>query len=129
MRNEPKILVVEDDPQIRRLLIRRIERAGFNSVEEAIDGEDAFRQLDIIAPDLVLSDFQMPAMDGMELLKAIKASPAYAGIPFILMSGNMSKEARAKALDLGASACIEKLDMPDAKLLEVIVKALQPKNP
>ena len=80
----PTILVVDDDPQICRLLTRVLKRAGYN-VEQAADGMAALDQIATHAPDLVLSDVQMPRLDGIGL--ALRLARCAASIPIILMSG------------------------------------------
>jgi DNA-binding response OmpR family regulator len=80
----PTILVVDDDPHIRNLLRRVLTRAGYD-VEQAEDGVAALGQIATHAPDLILTDVQMPRLDGIGL--ASRLTGRAATIPVILMSG------------------------------------------
>jgi two-component system, OmpR family, response regulator len=80
----PTILVVDDDPHIRTLLDRVLTRAGYD-VAQAEDGLAALAQVAAHAPDLILTDVQMPRLDGIGLARRL-TGPA-ATIPVILMSG------------------------------------------
>ena len=77
-----RILVVEDDPHIRRLLVRTLQMAGYQ-VCAAVDGFDAQDQFVQRAPDLVLTDFHMPGMDGVALARWVQAQKT---IPIVLMT-------------------------------------------
>ena len=80
----PTILVVDDDPHIRALLHRVLTRAGYD-VEQAADGMAALAQIASHAPDLILTDVQMPRLDGPGLANRLTGQAAT--IPVILMSG------------------------------------------
>jgi CheY-like chemotaxis protein len=80
------ILVVDDEPDLRAVARRVLERAG-HEVREAGDGQAALGLVGESAPDLILTDIMMPLMDGYELIRRIKADPATADIPILAMSG------------------------------------------
>jgi DNA-binding response OmpR family regulator len=79
------VLVVDDEAAIRQILVRSISSAGF-AVAQAVDGLDALKKLEQFHADIVISDLQMPNMDGLQLLKEIRAR--FAGIGVILITGH-----------------------------------------
>jgi len=79
------VLVVDDEFGILRLLEDVFSDEG-HTVDVAVNGRQALQRIDAHRPDIVLSDFMMPVMDGGELLKACKSTPDLADIPFLLMS-------------------------------------------
>jgi len=119
----PKILVVENDPVLRERLKRILETAGY-ICKEAKDGQEALsiiRRFSTIC--LILSDFQMPKMDGLQLLKALKQTPKMRSIPFILVTENSSFSLRKQALRDGALAILYKPYMQH-ELLHILNRAL-----
>jgi CheY-like chemotaxis protein len=102
------VLVADDDPVIRLLAGAVLRRAGY-SVDVATDGADALRRLET-GPrvDLVITDLNMPGLDGAELLAAVRRSPAMAAIPVIVMTAAGDAEQRAALVRAGAVACMAK---------------------
>ena len=95
--SEPlRVLLVDDEPLVLDLLEEALTVRGFE-VTTAAAGAEALRLGKERPPDVVLSDTNMPGMDGVELLAAFRAEPALAGVPFFLMSGNPDEEQRALA--------------------------------
>jgi CheY-like chemotaxis protein len=82
-----RILVVDDEPDLRFLLRRIFERAGYEVVE-ASHGGDALEAVRASLPDLVVTDIMMPVMDGVELIRRLRAHPATAEIPIVAASGD-----------------------------------------
>jgi CheY-like chemotaxis protein len=82
-------LVVDDSMLIRHTVCRFLEERGFR-VESATNGRDAVEVLERIRPNLVVTDMQMPKMSGEELISAIKAQPATANIPIVIVAGKQS---------------------------------------
>jgi CheY-like chemotaxis protein len=80
-------LVVDDEPDLRFLLRRIFERAGYEVVE-ASHGSDALASVHASLPDLVVTDIMMPVMDGVELIRRLRADPATAEIPILAASGD-----------------------------------------
>ena len=94
-----RILIVDDSRDILMLLRTALTRAGYQ-VSEAINGEEAVRQLAQDIPDLVVSDIMIPEMDGFELLAQIRADRRLVGLPviFLTAAGNAEVEERARSL-------------------------------
>jgi CheY-like chemotaxis protein len=82
-------LVVDDSMLIRHTVCRFLEERGF-SVECTTNGQEALEALQRIQPDLIVTDIQMPKMSGTELITALKAKPATAGIPIVIVAGRQS---------------------------------------
>ncbi len=99
-----KILVVDDDPAIRRLLTRTLDRAGY-VVVEAADGRAALAALAIDKPDLILLDLGLPDRDGVELLPMLVHPP---GPAVIVLTAREATDEKVTALDLGADDYITK---------------------
>ena len=107
LRNRPLLLVAEDDPSVRKLLVTIVDDAGFRSVE-ASDGIEALhfaRELDVA---LVLLDIGLPGLDGLEVLTALRADPRTLTLPVIIVSGSTAEEQLVAGLDLGASDYVTK---------------------
>ncbi len=82
-------LVVDDSMLIRHTVCRFLEQRGF-TVESATNGQEALETLQRIAPDIIVTDMQMPKMSGSELITALKQQPATAGIPVVIVAGKQS---------------------------------------
>ena len=93
------ILVVEDNPVVRMLAEHHLESGG-HTVMTAADGVEALQLVSVMRPDLILSDIDMPNLDGLGLLSALRASPELAGLPviFLTMYDDMDTFRRTKAL-------------------------------
>jgi two-component system, chemotaxis family, sensor kinase CheA len=113
------ILVTEDSITSRMLLKNILEGAGY-LVETAVDGVDALTKLKIRPIDLVVSDVDMPRMNGFVLTEKIRSDPAYADLPVILVTSLDSREDREHGITVGANAYIVKSSFDQSNLLEVI---------
>ncbi len=100
------VLVVDDSPIDRQLVGGLLRQDTDWVVEFADDGEEALRQIRIAAPDLVVTDLQMPGVNGLELVAAIRKS--FSQIPVILMTGKGSEEIAVEALHAGAASYVPK---------------------
>lgn len=101
-------LVVEDSPMMRQLLVFALARVKRIQVTEAEDGVDALRKLASARFDLILTDINMPVMDGLKLVKRIRADATHASTPIVVITTEGSSEDRARAMALGANAYITK---------------------
>jgi putative two-component system response regulator len=101
------ILVVDDSPTIRQLVSKALEEAGFQ-VMTAENGKQALARIKERRPDLIISDINMPEMDGIELCKKTHADPDLAVIPFVIMSTNSDRAAMRRLLYWGASGYLVK---------------------
>jgi len=120
---EKSILVAEDSITSRMLIKSILEGAGY-SVKTAVDGSEAYTTLKTGEFDLVVSDIEMPKLDGFGLTKKIRSDKKYAEIPVILVTGLETQEDREKGIDAGANAYIVKSSFDQSNLLEVIKRML-----
>jgi DNA-binding NtrC family response regulator len=122
----PKILIIEDEASIRRVLIKILsEESSTYNVEEAADGMQGFEKIKNTDYDLVLCDIKMPKMDGVELLEAVKKIKPE--IPMVMISGHGDMETAINAMRLGAFDYISK--PPDLnRLLNTVRNALDKKQ-
>lgn len=117
------ILVTEDSITSRMLLKNILEAAGYQ-VKTAVDGMEAFTLLRTEQFDLVLSDVEMPRMNGFELTGKIRADNRLAHVPVVLVTGLESREDRERGIDVGANAYLVKSNFDHSNLLEVIHKLI-----
>ncbi len=122
-----KVLFVDDSQIARELYKVLLVNRGFD-VETAGDGNEALEHLRRMKFDIVITDDQMPEMDGTELLRLSRSDAALQSIPFIVISGKANDEARTKALEGGAAAYLIKGDFEKEHLLEVLVQVLNKKQ-
>jgi len=113
------ILVVEDSITSRSLLKNILDSAGYD-VKAAVDGVDAFTALRTQTFELVVSDVQMPRMDGFELTARIRADKKLSDLPVVLVTALESREDREHGIDVGANAYIVKSSFEQSNLLSVI---------
>jgi CheY-like chemotaxis protein len=98
-----KLLIVEDDKFLLRAYEVTAEKAGFSVIVAADGAEGISRALDE-RPDVILTDVQMPKLDGMGLIKALKSDPGTANIPIIVFSSSVVPEEAREFVELGAVA-------------------------
>jgi two-component system chemotaxis response regulator CheY len=103
-----RCLVVEDSPMMRQLIVFALHRLRELEVVEADDGVDAMRKLAGSKFDIVVTDINMPIMDGLKLVKRIRTDEQHKNVPIIIITTEGSQEDRSRALALGANAYITK---------------------
>lgn len=101
-------LVVEDSPPMRKMIVFALSRIKGLSVAEADDGVDALRRLASTKFDLIITDINMPILDGLKLVKRLRADEAYMHVPIIIITTEGASEDRQRAISLGANAYITK---------------------
>jgi two-component system chemotaxis sensor kinase CheA len=114
-----KVLVVEDSVTSRMLLKGILESAGYQ-VKTAVDGVEAYTTLRENEFDLVVSDVEMPRMNGFDLTAKVRSDKRLANLPVILVTALESREERERGIDAGANAYIVKSSFDQSNLLEVI---------
>jgi two-component system chemotaxis response regulator CheY len=108
MNHEMKILVADDYATIRKIIRNHLKQFGYNNIADAEDGAAAFKMLKSQTIDFIISDWNMPNMSGIELLKAVRADADYCKIPFLMITSEASKENIVSALKAGVSNYIVK---------------------
>jgi len=101
-------LVVEDSPTMRQLIVFALSRVKALKVVEADDGVDALKKLSQQHFDVLITDINMPMMDGLKLVSMVRKDEAHKEIPIIIITTEGAQEDRQRALSLGANAYITK---------------------
>lgn len=103
-----RFLVVDDFNTMRRIVRNLLKELGFNNVEEAEDGVDALAKLRTGGFDFVISDWNMPNMDGLQLLQTIRADGTLGKLPVLMVTAEAKKENIIAAAQAGASGYVVK---------------------
>ena len=119
-----KFLIVDDSSTMRRIVRNLLKEAGYANADEAEDGVTALQKLQGGGFDFVVSDINMPNMNGFELLKAIRADAALKALPVLMITAEARKEDIVLAAQSGASGYIVK-PFTKATLEEKVTKILQ----
>lgn len=120
------VLVVDDSITVRRATTKVLEKYGFNVVT-AKDGADGLEQLQVVTPDIILSDIEMPRMDGFEFAKNVKNIDSYKNIPIIMITSRTADKHRNYAMELGVSGFLGK-PYKEEELIENINKLINIKG-
>jgi two-component system, chemotaxis family, chemotaxis protein CheY len=116
---EYNFLVVEDSPTMRQLISFALKRIPRSKIVEANDGIDALKKLSTQKFDIILTDINMPIMDGLKLVSMVRNDPAHRTIPIIIITTEGAEEDRKRGMALGANAYIPK-PIQTADLLSVV---------
>jgi len=103
-----KILIVDDFPTMRRIIRNLLKDLGFENVDEAEDGAMALEKLRNGNFEFVVSDWNMPNMDGLDMLKNIRADPALSKLPVLMVTAEAKKENIIAAAQAGANGYVVK---------------------
>ncbi len=118
-----KVLVVEDSPTMRQLIVFALKRIRGFQIVEANDGVDGLKKLSAEKFDLILTDINMPIMDGLKLVSMVRNDPHYKETPIIVITTEGAIEDRERALALGANEYITK-PIQTMKILETVKKLM-----
>ena len=124
MSTDPRFLIVDDFSTMRRIVRNLLKEIGFNNAEEAEDGAVALNLLRQSKFDFVVSDINMPNMDGFALLSNVRADDNLKGIPFLMVTAEAKKEDIVRAAQNGANGYIVK-PFTKATLEEKVQKIMQ----
>jgi two-component system chemotaxis response regulator CheY len=116
------ILAVDDSSSLRQMVAFSLKAAGYQVVE-AVDGQDGLDKARQQTVDLVLTDQNMPKMDGLSLIKALRALPAYQKVPILMLTTESSDEMKSKGRAAGANGWLVKPFDPQ-RLIEVVKKVI-----
>jgi len=103
-----RVLVVEDERDIAGLIKHALERHGNMAVEVVDSGDQAIRAASEDLPDLIILDLNLPVLSGLEVCRILRARPATAGVPIIMLTARTSEAERVVGLDLGADDYVTK---------------------
>ncbi len=113
--SKPYVLVVEDEAALATMLRYNLEKQGFR-VEEAVDGQEALTRIAEAVPDIVLLDWMLPAMSGIEVCRQIRRRPATRDLPVIMVTARTEDQDAVRGLNTGADDYITKPFNMDALL-------------
>ena len=118
-----KILAVDDSPTMRRIIINTLKRAGFQDVVEAQDGKDALAKLKVDKFNFVITDWNMPEMDGLTFVTTVRGMAEYKDLPILMVTTRSVKDDIMEAMKAGVNNYIVKPFTPDtlkAKIEQVL---------
>ena len=115
----PSVLVVDDVGAVRELE-RSVLAAGGYEVRTARDGEEALELARARRPDLVVTDYDMPRLDGLGLCRTIRDTPALASLPVLVVTANQDEDLRRRALEAGADGYLVKGELTERRLLDAV---------
>jgi two-component system chemotaxis response regulator CheY len=108
-----KILAVDDSPTMRRIIINTLKRAGFADVIEASDGKDALAKIKVEKPNFVITDWNMPEMDGLAFVNTLRSMAEYKDMPVLMVTTRSVKEDIVDAMKAGVNNYIVKPFTPE----------------
>jgi two-component system, chemotaxis family, chemotaxis protein CheY len=103
-----KILVVDDFSTMRRIVKNVLKQLGFENIEEAEDGAQALAKLKNGSFSFMVSDWNMPNMDGLDLLKAVRQDPALKALPILMVTAEAEKDKVVTAIQAGVNNYVVK---------------------
>lgn len=112
------VLAVDDSRTIREMLRAALVQVGF-TVHLAVDGLDGLEKLANLRPDVVITDINMPRLDGFGFIRAVRANSRYPAVPILVLTTENAADLKAQARDAGATAWIVK-PFDDAKLVSAL---------
>ena len=116
------ILAVDDSPSLRQMVSFTLKGAGYEVIE-AVDGEDALAKAKASTVNLILTDLNMPRMDGLTLVRSLRRLPAYRNAPILILTTESSTDMKNQGRAAGATGWLVKPFEPQ-RLLEVVKKVI-----
>ena len=107
-RTNTRLLVVDDSASMRHIICDLLHELGFPAVDEAIDGAAALELFKRTAYDVVITDWYMPHLDGIDLLRAIRAGPVRNQTPVLVLTGHVTTARVVEAVEAGANGFVAK---------------------
>ena len=114
-----KLLIVDDSTMLRDMLMYALNEGGYNDVTEAVDGVDGLEKAKVTTFDLIITDVNMPNMDGLTLVSELRKLPVYSKKPILVLTTERSDEMKTKGKAAGATGWIVKPFIPDQLLKAV----------
>jgi two-component system chemotaxis response regulator CheY len=119
-----KILIVDDSSMLRDMLTYALNEGGYDNVTEAVDGLDGLENSKKIQHDLLIVDYNMPNMNGIDMIKEVKKLSNYKNIPIFMLTTERSDSLKQEAKQAGATGWITKPFVPE-QLLNAVNTALK----
>jgi two-component system, chemotaxis family, chemotaxis protein CheY len=108
-----RILVVDDSTTMRRILINTLSKLGYTDVVDGCNGREGLERLAASAVDLVITDWNMPEMSGIEFIRNIRSNDKFKSIPVLMVTTNAAKDDIVEALKAGVNNYVVKPFTPD----------------
>ncbi len=118
------VLVVEDSPTMRQLIVFALKRIRGLNITEANDGVDGLKKISAEKFDLILTDINMPIMDGLKLVSLVRNDPAHKDVPIVIITTEGATEDKNRAMAIGANDYITK-PIQTIKIIEVAKRLLK----
>lgn len=117
------VLVVEDSPTMRQLIVFALKRIRGLNITEANDGVDGLKKISAEKFDLILTDINMPIMDGLKLVSLVRNDPNYKEVPIVIITTEGANEDKERAMSIGANDYITK-PIQTTKIIDVTKRLL-----
>lgn len=121
-----RVLLVDDNPVVMAVYRSGLRMAGF-TVDAAADGEAALAQAAATIPDVMVLDLMLPKIDGLEVLRRVRADPRLKDVPVIVFSNSYTSDRTNEVWSAGATQVLAKATMTPKKLVEVLQAVVPPK--
>lgn len=122
-----KILAVDDSPTMRRIIVNTLKRAGYNNITEASDGREALARMKVEEFDFVITDWNMPEMDGLRFVSELRSEEKYRSLPVVMVTSRSVKEDILLAKQAGVNGYVVKPFAPEV-LIEKVEQTLKPEE-
>lgn len=121
-----QFLVVDDSPTMRRIVVNALRSIGYENVVEAEDGQDALSKLQAHTIDFIITDWNMPNLNGLDLTKTIRSSPSISSIPILMVTTRALKQDIIEALQAKVNNYIVKPFTPTVlkEKIELILQSI-----
>ncbi len=122
-----KILIVDDSITIRRIITNALKTVGFPDTVEAVNGKDALEKLANVNVDFIITDWNMPEMNGLDFIKQVRANPIYSSLPILMITTRGTEHDVIEALQAKVNSYIVKPFTPQElkEKIEGILKTVQ----
>lgn len=120
-----KVLFVDDSPTMRRIIHNSLQKIGYTDTIQAENGEDALEKLEENSADLIITDWNMPIMNGEQFVIKVRQKDEYANIPILMVTTRGMKEDVLTAVEIGVNGYVVKPFTPDilkSKIIDIVEK-------
>jgi len=122
-----RILAVDDSPTMRRIIVNTLRRAGYSNITEASDGREALARLKVEEFDFVITDWNMPEMDGLRFVSELRSEEKFRTLPVVMVTSRSVKEDILLAKEAGVNGYVVKPFAPEV-LIEKVEQTLKPEE-
>ena len=120
-----RFLIVDDSSTMRRIIINTLNKLGYKECHEASNGREGIERLATAQIDMIITDWNMPEMSGVDFIRAVRANPGTCELPVLMVTTNAAEDDIVEALKAGANNYVVKPFTPDT-IREKILAALKP---